>query len=97
MDNFLNAYGEPIEDEGMFDGAVDVHEESSEPTRTPNFYPAALLLFMLYGPYGVGYYGMEVSPAFSMDTEGIDESTKNGNMNTNSIKEEHRKDNDKAR
>jgi hypothetical protein len=97
MDNFLNAYGEPIEDEGMFDGAVDVHEESSEPTRTPNFYPAALLLFMLYGPYGVGCYGMEVSPAFSMDAEGIDESTKNGNMNTNSIKEEHRKDNDKAR
>ena len=97
MDNFLNAYGEPIEDEGMFDGAVAVNEDSSEETRTPNFYPAALLLFMLYGPYAVEHYAMEVSPAFSIDTEGIDESTKNGKMDTNSIKEEHKKDNDKAR
>ena len=97
MNNFLNAYGEPTEDEGMYDGAVDVNEDSSETTRTPNFYPAALLLFMLYGPYGVEQYAMEVSPAFSIDTEGIDESTKNGKMNTNSFKEEHRKDNDKAR
>jgi hypothetical protein len=42
-------------------------------------------------------YGLEVSPAFSMDTEKIDELTKNVKMNTTSIKEEHKKDNDKAR
>jgi hypothetical protein len=40
---------------------------------------------------------MEVSPAFSMDAEGIEEFTKNGKMKTNSIKEENRKDNDKAK
>ena len=82
--------GEEVEDEG-------IHGDEMEPTRSPTFYPAALLLFMLYGPYGVAVYGLEVSPAFTMDTDGIDELTKNVKMNTNSIKEEHKKDNDRAR
>jgi hypothetical protein len=50
MNNFLNTYGEATEDEGMFDCVVDVNEDSSESKRTPNFYPAALSLFMLTVP-----------------------------------------------
>lgn len=52
---------------------------------------------MLYGPYGVDHYGMEISPAFSMDTEGIDDVGTGGKLNTKSIKEEKTKDDDKER
>lgn len=37
------------------------------------FLPAAILSFILYGPYGVAAYGLEISSALSMDTVGIDE------------------------
>ena len=52
---------------------------------------------MLYGPYGVAEYGLKISSAFSMDTEGIDTSAKDGNMNTVSIKEEKRKEDNQSR
>ena len=102
IDDFLNDYEErkAFQDnvnDGMLDDVVDNVEESYRPSRGPNFYPAALVLFMLYGPYGVGQYGMEISPAFSIDTEGIDEVGKGGKFNTKSIKEEKTKDDDKER
>lgn len=50
--------------------------------------PSALLAFMLLGPFGTDAYGFEVSAAFSMDTEAIDENAKSGQYNTKSIKEE---------
>lgn len=101
IDNFLADYEKRIsfpdnEDDGMLDEVVDDVEESF-PRSRGTFYPAALLLFMLYGPYGVGQYGMEISPAFSMDTEGIDEVGKSGKLNTKSIKEEKTKDDAKER
>ena len=51
-----------------------------------SFFPAAMLLFMLYGPYGVGVYNLELSSALSMNTEAIDDAAFEGNMNMKSIK-----------
>ena len=76
---------------------LDSDRSITNQTKQPDNEMSSLLLFMLYGPYGVGHFSMEVSPAFSMDTEGIDDLTKNGKMNINSIKVEHEKDNDRAR
>jgi hypothetical protein len=59
--------------------------------------PPALLTFMLLGPYGVDAYGFEVSAAFSMDTEGIEENAKTGQYNTKSMKEEKKIVADKVR
>lgn len=51
-----------------------------------SFFPPAMLLFILYGPFGVGYYNLELSPALSMNTEAIDEAAIDGSMNVKSIK-----------
>lgn len=103
MEAFIDGY--ILEDDGELHENVDIcnseENESAEanyqPIRDSNFYPAALVLFMLYGPYGVGQYGMELSAAFSVDTDGIEDTAKNGNMNIKSIKEEKKKEDDKIR
>ena len=51
-----------------------------------HFYPPATLLFILYGPYGVGIYNLELSAALSMDNDGIDDAARDGSMSSKSIK-----------
>ena len=51
-----------------------------------HFYPPAMLLFILYGPYGVGIYNLELSAALSMDNDGIDDAARDGSMSSKSIK-----------
>ena len=98
MEAFIDGYiHEAGEDGHDVDEIKNVESNIQQPIRDPSFYPAALVLFMLYGPYGVGQYGLELSTAFSIDTEGIDDLAKNGSMNIKSIKEEKKKEDDKAR
>lgn len=62
------------------------------------FLPAALLLFILYGPYGVAAYGLEISSALSMDTVGIDEQAgAKKSMTQVSIRQSEKKDQDTRR
>jgi hypothetical protein len=72
------------------------HGKNTNPEST--FLTASLLLFMLYGPYGVEAYGLDITPALSMNTVGIDEQavTKKNN-NQVSIRESQRKDEDRRR
>ena len=62
------------------------------------FLPAALLLFILYGPYGVAAYRLEISSALSMDTVGIDEQAgAKKSMTQVSIRQSEKKDQDMRR
>jgi hypothetical protein len=42
---------------------------------------------MLYGPYGSAHYNFEISTAFTMDTDAIEESAKSGKLSNKSIRE----------
>ena len=56
--------------------------------EAPSSYcPNAWVLFMLYGPYGSAHFDFEVSSAFTMDTDAIEESAKNGKLSNRSIRE----------
>ena len=61
------------------------------------YYSPAMLTFMLMGPYGKDRYGFDISPLFSMDTDGIEELAKTGSLNVKSIKEEKKKEDDVQR
>ena len=62
------------------------------------FLPAALLLFILYGPFGVAAYGLEISSALSMDTVGIDEQAgAKKSMTQVSIRQSEKKDQETRR
>jgi hypothetical protein len=52
-----------------------------------SFCPCAWVLFMLYGPYGSAHYNFEISTAFTMDTDAIEESAKSGKLSNKSIRE----------
>lgn len=80
------------------DNEDDEEEEGDvEYGSTKSFSPPALLTFMLLGPYGVDAFGFELSAAFSVDTEGIEENAKTGMYNTKSMKEEKKNITDQAR
>jgi hypothetical protein len=62
-----------------------------------NFLPPAMLPFILYGPYGVGVYNLEISAVLNMDTKGIEESSLSKTMNAESLKESKAKDSNAQR
>lgn len=62
-----------------------------------DFFPPSWVLFMLYGPYGVSRYEFEVSSAFTMDTDAIEEAARNGNLSEKSIRKAKRVEADTAR
>ena len=66
----------------------DEDNDSVEYVSKKKLVPPALVTFMLLGPYGVACYGFEISAAFSVDTEAIEENAKTGMYNTKSMKEE---------
>lgn len=67
-------------------------------TNLNNFYPPALLFFILYGPYGVGAYNFDITNCLSVDSEGIDSFAKmNENMNKSSMKEKTTKERNQIR
>jgi hypothetical protein len=51
------------------------------------FCPNSWVLFMLYGPYGSAHFDFEISTAFTMDTDAIEESARNGKLSNKSIRE----------
>ena len=68
------------------------------PTIESTFLPPTLLLFILYGPYGVAAYGLDISTALSMDTTGIDEqAAAKKNMNQATMRQSERRDEDRRR
>ena len=71
-------------------------KKSTQPEST--FLPPSLLLFILYGPYGVAAYGLEISAALSMNSEGIDEqAAAKKNMSQASMRKSERNDEDRRR
>ena len=60
----------------------DEDNDSVEYVSKKKLVPPALVTFMLLGPYGVSSYGFEISAAFSVDTEAIEENAKTGMYNT---------------
>lgn len=75
------------EDEG---GSEDEGDGDIEFVTKKATSPAALVTFMLLGPYGCEAYGFPLSSAFSIDTEAIEKVAKTGQFNTKSMKEEKR-------
>lgn len=68
------------------------------PTIESTFLPPSLLLFILYGPYGVAAYGLDISTALSMDTTGIDEqAAARKNMNQVTMRQSETRDEDRRR
>ena len=67
-------------------------------TNLNNFYPPALLFFILYGPYGVGAYNFDITNCLSVENKSIDLSAKtNKNMNKSSMKEKTTKERNQIR
>jgi hypothetical protein len=56
-----------------------------------HFFPAAILFFMLYGPYGVAVFNLEVNAVLNMDTNAIDEGCLSKTMNTEHMKDRAQK------
>ena len=77
---------------------VEKTVSAKKTVRESTFLPAALLLFILYGPFGVAAYGLEISSALSMDTVGIDEQAgAKKSMTQVSIRQSEKKDQDRRR
>ena len=61
-----------------FDNNTPVSDHEGALKRTINtkrsrpYFPTAMLFFMMYGPYGVGVYNLDLTSAVSMETRAID-------------------------
>jgi hypothetical protein len=66
-------------------------KKSSKDSNT--FFPAGMLFFIIYGPYGVGVYNFDITSCLSTNSKGIDDQAKRyKNMNTESMIEKKKKD-----
>jgi hypothetical protein len=63
----------------------------------PNFFPPAMLLFIMYGPYGVSVFNLELSSGLTVDTRAIEEIAGNKMLNTESIRSSKARENDNMR
>ena len=93
-------------DMGLFDQIDDdlLSEDEGTRKRTINtkksrpYFPAAMLFFMMYGPYGVGVYNFDLTPAVSMETKAIDNLAKESKqLNTKSMREAKKEENNYLR
>lgn len=95
-DTYLNMFDN---DEDKCEVKSDVKSEvKSEKVSTINlntFFPAGMLFFIIYGPYGVGVYNFDITSCLSLDSKGIDDQAKRyRNMNAASmIESKKREDN----
>lgn len=72
--------------------------EKGHETRAPaNFFPPSMLLFIMYGPYGVAVFNLDLSAALNMDTKEIDDIALSKTMNTESMKKSKARENDNMR
>ena len=79
-------------------------EELTQPKRKKSvinfntFFPASMLFFMMYCPYGEAAYNFEMTNCLTMDTKAIDMAAKrNRNLNAKSLKVSERNENDQER
>ena len=91
---------------GLFDQIDDdlLSEDEGNRKRIINtkksrpYFPAAMLFFMMYGPYGVGVYNFDLTPAVSMETKAIDNLAKESKqLNTKSMREAKKEENNYLR
>ena len=83
-----NDNDEDYEDEDQ----EEQEEELTQPKRKKsvinfnNFFPASMLFFMMYGPYGEAAYNFGMTYCLTMDTKAIDMAAKrNRNLNAKSL------------
>jgi hypothetical protein len=81
---------EENEDDAEAEDEGDEEEDDNDTgyISRKSVFPAALVTFMLLGPYGTAAYGFEISAAFTMNTKAIEENAKTGMYNSKSMKEE---------
>jgi hypothetical protein len=56
-----------------------------------------MLLFIMYGPFGVSVLNLELSSGLTVDTRGIEEIAGNKTLNTESIRSSKARENDNMR
>lgn len=63
-----------------------------------DFFPAAMIFFMLYGPYGVGVHNFDVTSALTMDTKTLENDSRSSKqMNTKSMRQSQKEESTYAR
>lgn len=82
--NLIQLFHILLDDFDSEDEDVDKKETKQKCNSVSNYFPAALLFFMLYGPYALKVYQFELCSVLSMDTKAIDnQAKKNKNLNKN--------------
>jgi hypothetical protein len=80
------------------EGSDSVDQSVEEPHNAPyDYFPVSWILFLLYGPYGVLHYQFDISSAFTMDTDAIEELARDGKMSEKSIRQAKAIEADQAR
>ena len=80
---------EPLKDN--FDDINDKEESQSSRGRTSRFtdlyYPASMMFFMLFGPYGVCAFGFDITSVLTMNARRMDSDARSSKtMNNKSLK-----------
>ena len=72
--------------------------ETNSSKSYDDYFPAPMIFFMLYGPYGVGVNNFDVTSALTMDTKTLENDSRSSKqMNTKSMRQSQKDESTYAR